>query len=124
MVMEEPPEINPPCGRVSGQELMLIPISESRRRRNNWVFAKRVPPLEFSGDDINICQRGAPGVAPLAQAARGHAPLGAPYGRLARGAPSGALLASRVFRRKRFLGIFLEFSEHFYICPFSAMHGQ
>ena len=35
MVMEEPPEINPPSDWVPGQELLLIPISGSRWRRNN-----------------------------------------------------------------------------------------
>ena len=36
------------------------------------------------------------------------------------GPPPGALLASGVFRRKRFLGIFLEFSEHFDFSHFSC----
>ena len=40
------------------------------------------------------------------------------------GPPLGALLASGVFRRKRFLGIFLEFSEHFDFSLFSAIHRQ
>src|SRR3954469_11682078 len=35
MVMERPPEVNPPSGRVSGQLLLAIPRSESRRRQNS-----------------------------------------------------------------------------------------
>ena len=37
MVMDGPPEINPPSGRVLGQELLLILILESRRQWNNGV---------------------------------------------------------------------------------------
>ena len=35
MVMERPPEVNSPSGRVPGQLLLAIPRSESRRRRNS-----------------------------------------------------------------------------------------
>ena len=38
MVMEELPEVNPPFGRVPGQELLLILIPKSRRRWNSLVF--------------------------------------------------------------------------------------
>ena len=97
MVMERSPEVNPPSGRVPGQLLLAIPRSKSRRRQNNG--RNRVTELSrgFLEREINIGQRGASGVAPLAQAARwrGHptsrasrapgqgvAPLGASFGLL------------------------------------------
>ena len=49
MVMEEPPEINPPSGRVSGQELLLIPISGSRWRRISGVDGKKESSLRVFG---------------------------------------------------------------------------
>ena len=65
-------------------------------------------------------------MAHLAQAARGRDPPGARRGAAwKRGGPPPALLrASGVFRDKRFLGFFLEFSEHFDFLCFSAMLGQ
>ena len=41
MVMEGSPEFNPPSDRVPGQEILLISISKSRRRRNSRVFHKK-----------------------------------------------------------------------------------
>src|SRR4051812_30474780 len=38
MVVERPPEVNPPSGRVLGQIPQEIPRSESRRRRNTTSF--------------------------------------------------------------------------------------
>ena len=35
MVMEKPPEVNPPSGRVPGQLLLVIPRSESLRRQDS-----------------------------------------------------------------------------------------
>ena len=91
MVMEEPPEINPPSGRVPGQELLLIPILESRWRRNSGIDHKKESfPRDF-GKGCKYRPKGAPGVAPPVQAARGCGLLGASWGRLERGwSPSGS----------------------------------
>src|SRR4051794_9072457 len=48
LVMEGPPEINPPSSRVSGQELLLILILGSRWRRKSDVdCAKESSPRVF-----------------------------------------------------------------------------
>ena len=88
MVMEEPPEINPPSGRVPGQELLLIPILESRRRRNSGVDGEKESSSRVFRMRCKYRPKGSPGVAPPDQAARGRdQDLAAPYGRLARGGP-------------------------------------
>ena len=121
MVMEEPPEINPPSGRVPGQELLLIPILESRRWRNSKVYREKGSSSRVSGTGVKIGPKGGTGGGPTGPGGQRARPRGA----WARGGPPPrALLASGVFRRKRFLGIFLEFAEHFDFSPFSAMHEQ
>ena len=96
----------------------MIPISESRRRRNSRVFAKKGSSSRVFGGRRKICQRGGTGDGPGGQRAcppgraleapgPGVAPLGVPF---------GLLESSDV-------DIFLDFSEHFYFSPFSAMHG-
>ena len=81
MVMEGPPEINPPSGRVPGQELLLIPISGSRWRRNNGEnVEKESSPRVFGMKGINRGETGHQGWPHLARR-----PGGAPGGRLARG---------------------------------------
>jgi len=49
MVMEGPPEINPPSSRVPGQELLQIPISGSRWRRNSGKNVERESSLRVFG---------------------------------------------------------------------------
>ena len=49
MVMEGPPEINPPSGRVPGQELLLIPISGSRWRWNSGENVEKESSLRVFG---------------------------------------------------------------------------
>ena len=49
MMMEGPSEINPPSGRVPGQELLLIPISGSRWRRNSGENVEKESSLRVFG---------------------------------------------------------------------------
>ena len=49
MVMEEPPKINPPFGRVPGKELLQIPISRLRRQRNSGVDGEKESSLRVFG---------------------------------------------------------------------------
>ena len=86
MVMEGPPEINPPSGRVPGQELLLIPILESWRRQNSGKYRETESSLRVSGMGVKYRPKGAPGVAPPGQAAKGRGqPLAALGDRLVRG---------------------------------------
>ena len=41
MVERRLPEVNPPSGRVPGRGLLVLPISEARRRRNRGEIAKK-----------------------------------------------------------------------------------
>ena len=117
MVMERPPKVNPPSGRVPGQVLLAIPRSESLWRRNsgrNRVtgLSSRVSVSGAKYMPKGGLRGGTPG--PSDQRARprpgrarqppglGVAPLGASFG----------LLESSVLHI--FYMIFLEFSEHFY----------
>ena len=116
MVMERPPEVHPPSGRVPGQELLLIPIFESRRR-NISVDGEKKSSSRVFGMGYKYRPKGAPGVTHLAWPRRVVAWSGG-------GTPLAALRASGVLHDKIFLGIFLEFSEHFVFSLFSVMHGQ
>ena len=83
MVMERPPEVNPPSGRVPGQVLQAIPRSESRWRKNRGSFRMMGFSLEVFGTRAKYRPKGDLGGGPLAQEARWH---GHPPGR-ARQAP-------------------------------------
>ena len=78
-MMEEPPKINPPFGRVPGQELLLIPISELRRRRNSGEYRVAESSSRVSGTGGKYMPKGGLG--------GGGQPLAALGGRLARGCP-------------------------------------
>ena len=100
MVMEEPPEINPPSGRVPGHELLLIPISGSRWRRNSGVNVEKKSSLKVFGTrGINRRKVGHQGRAYLARRPGGAASpwprrvVACPWG----GPPMVALRASGVF---------------------------
>src|ERR1041385_7972951 len=66
MVERRLPEIGPPSGRVPGRGLLVLPISEARRRRNRGEIAKKGFFLEgFASRRIyrrRGAARGAPGV--------------------------------------------------------------
>ena len=64
MVMEEPPAVNPPSGRVPGQELQAIPRSESRRRRNNRRNHVTELSLRVSGSRDKYRPKGGVGGGP------------------------------------------------------------
>src|SRR3954465_12038389 len=73
MVERRLPEVNPPSGRVPGRGLLVLPISEVRRRRNRGEIAKKGFVLEgFTSRGIyrrRGAVRGGPGApgAPLAR---------------------------------------------------------
>ena len=127
MVMEGPPEINPPSGRVPGQELLLIPISGSRWRRNSGVNVEKESSLNIFGTrGINRHKVGHQGWAHLARRPGGAA---SPWPRQVAawpggGSPLAPLRASGSFLQIRISGIFLDFSGNIDFSPFSAMHGQ
>ena len=73
MVVERPPKVNPPSGRVPGQVLQAIPRSESRRRWNSRYF-------RGTETSLRVFETGASEVATLAQAARGRGPPGRAVG--------------------------------------------
>src|SRR4051812_4975845 len=105
MVIERPPEVNPPSGRVPGRLLLAIPRSESRRWRNSG--RNRITgllPRVFRARGKYRSNEGLRG-APLAQAARWRShPLVVPGSCLAGGGPPrGLLRASRVFCLAYFL---------------------
>ena len=58
MVMEEPPEINPPSGRVPGKELLLILILGSRGWRNSGVGGKKESSPRVFGTDGKYMPKG------------------------------------------------------------------
>ena len=101
MVMEEPPEINPPSGRVPGQELLLIPISGSRSRRNSAVDGEKESSLRVFGARGKYRRKvGHQGVAHLAKKPGGAA---SPWPHqvadwIGGGSPLAPLRASGVFR--------------------------
>ena len=124
MVVERPPEVNPPSGRVPGQVLHAIPRSESWRQRNNGSFCVTGLSFGVSRTRAKYSPKGDLGGGPGSQVARPP-----PWSRQAvawagDGPPPALPRASGVFRHGYFLGIFLDFSEHFYFSPFSAMHRQ
>src|SRR3954469_23545508 len=83
MVERRLPEVGPPSGRVLGRGLLVLPISEARRRRNRGEITKKGYVLEgFSSRRIYRrmgAARGPPGVEAPPGAA---SPWGAPPGRL------------------------------------------
>ena len=97
MVMEKPPEVNPPSSSVPGRVLLAIPRSESLQRWNsgrNRVTglssrvsvsrAKYMPKAGLRGGPLAQAARGRghpPGRAEEAPG-QGVAPLGAPFGLL------------------------------------------
>ena len=85
MVIEGPPEINPPSGRVPGQELLRNPISESWRRWNSRVFRKKESSSRVFEDGDKYRPKGGakggptwPGCA-LGSPGQGVAPLWLPF---------------------------------------------
>ena len=127
MVMEGPPEINPPSGRVPGQELLLIPISGSRWWRNSGENVDKVSSSGvFRSGGINRAEVGHQGWAHLARQLEGAArpwpcqvtPCpggGSPW------PPFGLLESSFI---KDFLKFFWIFPTILIFHLFSAMHGQ
>ena len=83
--------------------------------------------LRISSTRDKYRPKGDLGGGPLAQAARWH---GHPLGRTKEAPGQGVATLGAPFRLPEssdldiFLVFFLEFSEHFYFSPFSAMHGQ
>src|ERR1044071_5338131 len=71
------PEVGPPSGRVPGRGLLVLPISEARRRRNRGEIAKKGSVLEgFLSRRIYRRREAATGAtsgpgAPLARPALG-----------------------------------------------------
>ena len=61
-------EVNSPSGRVPGRSLLVLPISEARRRRNRGEVAKRVLFSRVSQDGEYIGEGGQPGGPPGVQA--------------------------------------------------------
>ena len=110
MVMERPPEVNPPSGRVPGQVLLAIPRSKSLRRRNSGRNHVTGGSSRVFGVRGKYRPKGGLRGAPLVQATRGRghppglgvAPLEASFG-----LPESSVVDI-------FLVIFLKFSEHFY----------
>ena len=113
MVERRLPEVGPPSGRVPGRGLLVLPISEARRRRNRGEIANKGSVLEGFVSRRIYRQRGATrgGLgAPRAPpgAARGGA---GPGGRLGPLAPPWPLSgSSRSFLHADFLS---EFSRIF-----------
>ena len=112
MVMEGPPEINPPSGKVPGQELLLILISGSRWQRNSGENVEKESSLGiFRSRGINRAKVGHQGWAHLARRPGGAASpwpcqvAAWPGG----GSPMPPLRASGVFLHKRFSGNFSGF---------------
>ena len=127
MVMEEPPEINPPSGRVPGQELLLIPISGSRWRRNSGVNMEKESSLKVFG--MRGINRRKVGHQRWAHLARRPGGVASPWPRQVAAWPGGGspwppfgLLESSFI--KDFLEFFWIFSAILIFSPFSAMHGQ
>src|ERR1041384_8239267 len=80
MVERRLPEVGPPSGRVPGRSLLVLPISEARRRQNRGEIAKKGSVFEgFPRRRIyrrRGAARGPPGVqAPPWRATRAPGPL-------------------------------------------------
>src|ERR1041384_1827580 len=78
MVERRLPEVGPPSGRVPGRGLLVLPISEARRRQNRGEIAKKGSVLEGFSSRRIYRRRGAargatrgPGAPPLARPAPG-----------------------------------------------------
>src|ERR1041385_3329976 len=116
MVERRLQEVGPPSGRVPGRGLLVLPISEARRRRNRGEIAKRVLFSRFSRDGEYIGKGGQPEVDQGPQAPPGAARGGAaPGGHLGHPRlPSGPTRALREASCTLiFYLIFPEFLEHF-----------
>src|ERR1041385_1333713 len=68
MVERRLPEVVPPSGRVPGRSLLVLPISEARRRRNRSEIAKKGSSFEGFPRRRIYRRRGQPGGAPGVQA--------------------------------------------------------
>src|ERR1044071_3033601 len=68
MVERRLPEVVPPSGRVPGRSLLVLPISEARRRRNRGEIAKKGSLSRVSRDGEYIGEGGQPGGPPGVQA--------------------------------------------------------
>src|ERR1041385_8947960 len=68
MVERRLPEVGPPSGKVPGRRLLVLPISEARRRRNRGEIAKKGSVLEGFSSRIIYRRRGQPGGPPGVQA--------------------------------------------------------
>src|SRR4051812_46898108 len=111
MVVEELPEINPPFGRVPGQELLAISRLESRRRWNSGLFRGTEASSRVSGTRDKYRPKGALGVAPWPRRPEGAPPracVGPPRREEGGGPPPALLRDSGVFCNKTFLGFILE----------------
>ena len=118
-VMKGPPDINPPSGRVPRQELLLIPILESRRRRNSGEYCMAESSLMVSVTEGKYRPKGGTRGGPTWPSGQ---PLAVPCGCLARGWPPSGCPSG--FWRLPMSWNFLDFSEHFDFQLFSALHGQ
>src|SRR3954469_19897333 len=97
MVERRLPEVVPPSGRVPGRSLLVLPISEARRRRNRGEIAKKGSVSEGFPRRRIYRRRGQPGGPPGVQAPRSAAsPKGA-------WAPGGGPLSLLRFFRADFL---------------------
>src|ERR1041385_609150 len=73
MVERRLPEVGPPSGRVPGRGVLVLPISEARRRRNRGEIVKKGSVLEGFASQRIYRRRGAarggpwPPGAPLAR---------------------------------------------------------
>src|SRR3954463_586524 len=65
MVVERLPEVNPPSGRVPGSGILVLPIFESRRRRNREVIRDAGFSPRASSTGVKIARRGTRGRAHL-----------------------------------------------------------
>src|ERR1041385_1084561 len=116
MVERRLPEVGPPSGRVPGRGLLVLPISEARRRWNRGEIAKKGSVIEGFSSRRIYRRRGQPGGPPGVQAPPSAArPWGAPPGRLGPWWwPSGPTqVLSEGSSALVFYLIFPEFLEHF-----------
>src|SRR3954467_10048260 len=91
VVVENPPEVVPPSGKVPGRGLLVLPILEARRRRNRGEIAKKGSVLGGFWTREIYRQSGAARGPPEVQAASRRGPaLGRAPGRVGtRWGPSG-----------------------------------
>src|ERR1041385_7539877 len=68
MVERRLPEVGPPSGRVLGRGLLVLPISEARRRRNRGEIAKKGSVSRVSRHGEYIGEGWQPGGPPGVQA--------------------------------------------------------